>query len=454
MLTFSLPIMAQKSTFTGKVTKNQKTDTLLMYVQGIEREALDTISLDKKGRFSISYDIPQMTEGMVFVKSGNADPSNGFCVLLQPGKTINADITISPFKVKYSGEDALKSEYANMYYKNVTLSTVLVPDTIAVKCASFIDAKKYINDIIGSMEAVVGKIDDKAFASQAQAALDDQRQSALVGYGICREKMGHTLKNDSEFMDFIGNIDCNDTLQVTKIYNYLEWYYAANPGLYTPMSADGAKIKYLAEYTSNQEVRNKVANLYLMNILFLAQWGMDTASSDLKDLYEQYLNVCTDTTYYSFVKENLKTMAAQAPGQEAIDFTLEDMDGKQSTFISLLGNGKVTYVDFWATWCGPCKKEIPHFAKLAAEYQSKNIRMVSISIDSDKKAWKAKVNEDKPEWEQYIVPDLQNCPGLTGYNINSIPRFMLFDADGKLFKSAAPRPSDPEIKVLIDNMIK
>ena len=52
------------------------------------------------------------------------------------------------------------------------------------------------------------------------------------------------------------------------------------------------------------------------------------------------------------------------------------------------------------------------------------------------------------------MPDIRNCAGLTGYNIQSIPRFMLFDQNGKLFKSAAPRPSDVETRTLIENLIK
>ena len=65
-----------------------------------------------------------------------------------------------------------------------------------------------------------------------------------------------------------------------------------------------------------------------------------------------------------------------------------------------------------------------------------------------------KLEADNPQWEQYIIPDLENCAGLTGYNIQSIPRFMLFDAQGRLYKSAAPRPSSVETRALIDSLIQ
>ncbi|MCR5313737.1 MAG: TlpA family protein disulfide reductase [Bacteroidaceae bacterium] len=456
MLTFSTA-MAQTSTVIGKIAKHQTTDTLLVYIEGHEKcqNGYDTIHIDKKGRFTMSYDIKEMTEALVFIKSGNNnEPSAAFCVLLQPNKTLNADIKMKPFRIKYTGDEAEKSTYANMYYKAFSNSNDFTPDSMAARFATFTDTKKFVDSELAKMETVVKTIADKEFAKQAQAAIDDQRDAALVGYGISREKLGKTMLNDNDFMSFIDNIDRNDTLQAMKIYNYLEWYYAAHPALYTPMQADGAKIKYLAEYTQNQDVRNKVANIYIFNLIFLANWGLDTSSEEYKDLYEQYLKVSTDTTYLLFVKENLKSMEAKIQGQDAIDFKIADADGKELQFTNILGNGKVTYIDFWATWCGPCKREIPFLAKLAEEYEGKNIRVVSISIDADKKAWVKKINEDKPKWEQYIIPDLENCPGLSGYSINSIPRFMLFDSKGKLFKSTAPRPSDPETKVLIDNLIK
>ncbi len=120
-----------------------------------------------------------------------------------------------------------------------------------------------------------------------------------------------------------------------------------------------------------------------------------------------------------------------------------DLDGKvlkSSDF-----KGKLLYIDFWATWCGPCKQEIPYMEKLVEQFKDDDrVALISISIDTDVKAWEDMVKRDKPQWPQYIAKGSQQSAITTAWGINAIPRFVLVNPDGTINLSNAFRPSDPK----------
>ncbi len=122
--------------------------------------------------------------------------------------------------------------------------------------------------------------------------------------------------------------------------------------------------------------------------------------------------------------------------------------------------GKYVYVDVWATWCGPCKAEIPSLKKVEKKYHGKNIAFVSLSIDDDRshggsweKAhddWKKFVAEEELGGIQLFAPKGWKSEFVTGYRINGIPRFILIDPKGNIVTPTAPRPSSDELIKLFD----
>jgi thiol-disulfide isomerase/thioredoxin len=117
--------------------------------------------------------------------------------------------------------------------------------------------------------------------------------------------------------------------------------------------------------------------------------------------------------------------------------------------------GKYVYIDVWATWCGPCRAEIPSLKKVEEKYHGKNIEFVSISVDVDKDhdKWKAFVSEKQLGGIQLFADKNWNSDFMKSYGINSIPRFILIDPSGKVVKSDAPRPSSPELVKQLDSLL-
>jgi thiol-disulfide isomerase/thioredoxin len=138
-------------------------------------------------------------------------------------------------------------------------------------------------------------------------------------------------------------------------------------------------------------------------------------------------------------------------GNRAIDFKFEDSNGKPVALSDF--KGKLVYVDVWATWCGPCIKEIPHLKKLEEEFGSnENIVFLSVSTDArkDYQKWKDFLVKEDLKGIQLFAGDDARKGILEPYKITGIPRFILVGKDGILISSDAPRPSSSELKSLLD----
>lgn len=136
-------------------------------------------------------------------------------------------------------------------------------------------------------------------------------------------------------------------------------------------------------------------------------------------------------------------------GAPAFDILLEDVNGKAAHLSDF--KGKYIYVDLWATWCGPCVAEAPHFEKLQKELNSDEIAFIAISVDASKSAWSKFLQVHKKESKQFISNDRSI---KQNWLLGGIPRFILIDRDFKIIDAFAKRPSEAGAKSILMNLIK
>jgi len=151
---------------------------------------------------------------------------------------------------------------------------------------------------------------------------------------------------------------------------------------------------------------------------------------------------------------NQKAAAKKVEGTSAPSFDYENHKGGKTKLEDL--RGKYVYIDVWATWCGPCRAEIPHLKKVEEKYHGKNIEFVSISVDTDKDydKWKKFVTEKQLGGIQLFADKNWNSDFIKAFGIDSIPRFILIGPDGKVIKADAPRPSSASLIELLDGLVK
>ncbi len=163
----------------------------------------------------------------------------------------------------------------------------------------------------------------------------------------------------------------------------------------------------------------------------------------------------SDKRLFAYVESNYQQNHANlvklAKGKPSPVFTDYENFAGGTTSLSDL-KGKYVYIDVWATWCGPCKREIPSLKLLEKEYHGKNITFVSISVDNvDGKrgshdSWLKMVEEEQLGGVQLFADKDFSSDFIQAYGINSIPRFLLIDPKGNIVDSNTLRPSNPNIK--------
>lgn len=186
-------------------------------------------------------------------------------------------------------------------------------------------------------------------------------------------------------------------------------------------------------YIQNYQAKNPSSSVgaYLLSQVYM--FISNKPVSRIDSILNKFEGDAKNSEYYKSVVSSQDKIKALLPGKPAPDFTLLKRDSTKFTLSSL--RGKYAMIDFWASWCHPCRQAIPHWKEVYQKYHDKGFNIVSVSDDARWSDWFKAMDQEKMPWEQVCDEfPLKNMPARIGtlYMTTYIPFYVLLDKDGKI----------------------
>lgn len=272
-----------------------------------------------------------------------------------------------------------------------------------------------------------------------------QQKPCFASIGIGRSGTNVILEsgNTSVFIGetpSVGGTSMNDKFQTyqNKLRVFNPQYKALGAEYKTIQKEDKAKMEaFEAKYEALQKQEDAVQKECIMantdNIIgafYLAKAERNLTSDEIDQIVAKASPEFKTNGYTQRVINHQTAVKRGNIGVRFTDITLKDIKGQEISLSDYVGKGKYVLIDFWASWCGPCRKEMPAVKAAYEKFASKGFEIVGISLDSNQSAWEKGTESLGITWPQ--MSDLKGwkCEGAALYGVNSIPATLLVDPNG------------------------
>ena len=427
----------------GKIKKYAGESVVVTYSKG-KLDMSDTVRVAKNGKF--------VYENAEYMATFITIADNRLALVLEPGTCVEMQVDLKDaqnIEVRFDGDYAAENNY------QFTMTQLQLKEQKLLS-KGYIPFKEYRDGLQASLAVVAekaallpeGKM--KTQSMEMQAVLFDYL--AWDYYRTLQRSDAKNLNADEDFAAFVKSIDLSDNKTVDfNVRSFVINWHLDQGQVVEGKEKDIRYLQLAAELISDPAVRNVHLTEYMDWLL------KGERVKYMPEIFEKYVSLCTDRAAVDNLREDFEVYMNHFKirnGIMAPDFEMVDVNGNRVRLSNF--RGKMVYIDVWATWCAPCRAEIPHVGKLREHFvNDPRIEFISISVDTQVKKWQKMVEEEQLPWKQFIVEGGTRSPFYKGYAIEFIPRFMLIGKDGTIVEIDYMKPSTPgcaeNLKAILDN---
>jgi len=401
-------------------------------------------SYQKKKDNQFAFAIPLRKAGLFYL----SDQSGWFYIrlYLKPGDQVELNVNYSGMYeiVKGSAENKLLFQW----FKKVAVLTIPAFNTSdTTTYRSFFSKAKELKPQASAFKKTIRTTDSK-FNNILNQVIDIDVEYAAFRFCFTPRSISPSATELSDFLSqFVSPKKyCNARLlSLGESVDLLGLYITANFMLSSPAGRDSIQksLQKRCEFFCNDTIKGAFIVSGFSRYRFYDEFTLNVSP------VKQFLLTNDQMEAYDEKLKQFDTLLRA--GKPSLNFQLPDVSGKRVAMSDL--KGKIVLVDVWATWCAPCKAEIPYLKKLEEEFKGLDVAFVSVSVDKkeDREKWTKFIEKEELGGIQLFAGEYKSFDDF--YKVNAIPRFMVFDKEGKIVNIDAPRPSTPELKQLLENTL-